>query len=456
MFQTMKRLSSRTDMLMRSAGRAVAIAAIAALASVAIPTGQAHAQGGGGGPGGGLMSLFGGGMGFGGGNQAATYTSRDLDKASDILGWDDAQKQAAKTMLDQYQEAYNAKAQDFRDTMDKARKAFQEDQDPSVWDAVRKKGEELGKARTEMDKNFMNDLKSLGDEKSPKWTKFDRAMRREQNVSKGWLAGESVNLLGIVDKADLSEQTRASLAPTLDQYEVDIDREYQNREKVVAEVSAEGQKFFGNMRNFRDMQNMDTKQLDPLLNKARDAGNRVREVNRKYSRQIAALLPEDKRAAFEAEIKKQSYPMVYRPSAADRQMDAALGFGDLTADQKEQIQALKTSFGHDLGSVNDQLAKAQDDHEMTLKVDDLMNFGRQDGPEADLRKKKRDLTTTTEDKLKKILTPEQIGRLPAGGQDDGNGPRRGGNGNGGNGRGNAPAADPNNGDRPARRGNNRG
>lgn len=443
-FQTMNSLTVTTTTLMRAAGRTVSAIAICALALTAVPSGHAQAQGGGGF---GLMQMLGGGGGFGrGGEQAATYTSRDLDKAAEILGWDDAQKAAAKTLLDQYQEQFNTKAGEFRDAMDKARKAFQEDQDPAVWDGVRKKGEELGKARTELDKSFMTDLKSLGtDDQAPKWNKFERTMRREQGADKGWLAGERINLLGIVEKSDLSEPTRASLAPTLDQYEGEIDREYQNRQKVIEEVQAESQKIFGNMRNFRDMQNLDFKQMDTLLNKIREASNRVREVNRKYARQIESQLPEDKRKTFAAEIKKQSYPMIYRPAAASRQMDAALGFGDLTAEQKDQIQQLKVAFERDLVTVNDQLAKAQDDTEMTMKAEDMMNFGRQDGPEADLRKKKRDLGTSTEDKLKKILSPEQVGRLPAGGPDDGGQrPQRRQGGN---------QPQDNNADRPARRGN---
>jgi hypothetical protein len=373
--------------------------------------------------GGGMMGMFGG-MG-GRGGMDPTYTSRDLDRAGEMLGFDAAQKEAAKTFLDSYQTAFTEESAKFQKVMEKAREAFREDQDPAAWEGMRKAGEELAAARKKLDAEFVDNLKALStEEQKAKWPKYERTQRREAGLDRGaFLSGERVNLITIVEKMELSTEAKAGLGSVLEQYETDLDRELVNRQKVQEELQADAQKLFGNMRGFRDIQNLDTGKIDELITKGREASVRVRDVNNRYSKQIEGMLPTDAKSGFAEEVKKASFPDVYRQTRTARSLEAAMGFGDLTADQKTQIEAIKSKYAADLVPLNEKLSEAQQKNEMEMNAERMMNWmGNQDDPVREMRQKKRDLGRSVDDSLKAILTEEQVKRLPT---DDGGDDRPG-------------------------------
>lgn len=413
-----------------AAGMALAVGAV-----VTVPTGTVMAQPGG--MGGGMMGMFGG-MG-GRGGMDPTYTSRDLDRAGQMLGFDAAQKEAAKTFLDSYQTAFTEESAKFQKVMEKAREAFREDQDPSAWDGVRKAGEELATARKKLDAEFVDNLKALStEEQKAKWPKFERTQRREAGLDRGsFLSGERVNLITIIEKIEMTSEAKAGLGSVLEQYEVDLDRELVNRQKVQEELQADAQKLFGNMRGLRDVQNLDTGKIDELIAKGREASVRVRDVNNRFAKQIEGMLPPDAKAGFAEEVKKASFPDVYRQTRTARSLEAAMGFGDLTADQKTQIEALKSKYAADLVPLNEKLSEAQQKNEMEMNAERMMNWmGNQDDPVREMRQKKRDLGRSVDDSLKAILSEEQVKRLPTddGGDDrPGRRMREGGGGGGGGG-----------------------
>lgn len=423
----LRSLASGVGRLVISAGLA-----IAAVAAVSVPAPVAQAQPGG------MMGLFGG-MGGRGGGTDPTYTSRDIERAGDMLAWSSAQKEAGKAFLDSYQTSFTEEAAKVRTAMDKAREAFREDNDPSVWDSVRKANEALTARRTQLDKELMENLQAVcNDEQKAKWPKFERTQRRELGLERGaFLSGERVNLIAIVEKLELSTEVKGAVTPILDQYEADLDVQLQARGKVQEELQKDAQAIFGNMRGFRDIQNLDTKKIDELISKGRDASVRVREVNKRYAAQVGSALPADKKSAFEAEVQKQSFPDVYRQTRTARSLDAAIGFGDLTADQKSQIEALRTKYTGELASANEKLAEATAKGEMEMTAEKMMNMfgGNQDDPVQQARTKKRELGRSTDDSLKSILTEEQVKRLPADDNADGGGRGRGGPGGGGPGGG---------------------
>lgn len=413
---------ARTSRLVLVAGLAFASSFFTAPSSHAQP-----GRGGGMGMLGGMFGGMGGGMGQG---MEASYTSRDLDRASEILAFDNAQKDAVKVFFDAYQSSFQDEAAKFREKMDKAREAFQEDRDPAVWEGVRKSGEELRVKREKLDAELNDNLKSIcTDSQKNAWPKYERVHRRETGLERnGFLSGERVNLFTLVEKIEMPSENKAQVTSILDQYDVDLDRELVNREKVQKELAEEGQKLFSNIRGFQDIQNLDGKKINDLINKGREASVRVRDINRRFAKQIAAALPADKKTGFEEELQKLSFPQVYRQARAQRSLDAAIGFGDITPEQKTAIEALRSSYTRDLAALNTQQAELQEKQEMEMSFEKMMDFMNQDDPSAQVRTKKRELNDKTTESLKAILTEEQAKRLPAG---DDQPEGRGGRGAGG-------------------------
>ena len=230
---------------------------------------------------------------------------------------------------------------------------------------------------------------------------------------------------------------QAKVQPLLAQYEEELDRELVNREKVQDDLMTR----MGEMRFGPDM---DQGKMQKMIEEGRDAAKRVREVNRKYARQVQDQLPEDQQFAFAKAFKTASYPDVYRETYTNTAIGSALGFADLDANQKQSVQAIRDSYGRDVAVLNDKIAVAQEEMEENFNLERMRDGGdrTQDGL-RELRRQKRELDETTVESLRKVLTPEQQDRLPQreqrgqGGQgggrggEDGGQRRRGGDGQGG-------------------------
>ena len=203
---------------------------------------------------------------------------------------------------------------------------------------------------------------------------------------------------------DMDDKQRTGINEILSTYEEQLDRDLTARNKVYEEV---GGKIGELMRN----QDMDAAQK--LLDQAREAGLKVREVNKKFARQVEDALPADQKAAMAAAVKKAAHPDVYRDSQVSRQIEAAVKLSDLDETQKKAIEELKGRTTREIGSVNDKMATAAEEVELTISVKDIMGRFR-GGPGAgdDLRQQRRDLESAAAESLKKILKPEQMDQLP--------------------------------------------
>lgn len=390
--------------------------------------GEGRRGGGGGGPGG----MFGGMM---GGNNPP-ISQRQAERYYDMLSLTPEQKEAAATLFDAYQDAARANQESVREKTDEVRAEFQETRDPSVWQGMRDIMRKSRDERTQLDTGFFEDLKVvLTPEQAASIERVERAHRRESGARQGLMSGERVDLVSMMDEPEIKDvigESRGKLADSLVSYEDELDRALKQRDDVRAEL-AEG---FQEAR-----QSGDPEKMNAMIEKGRVASARVRDINRKYARLMAESLEGDAKVAFEKRFKEQSFPEVYRPTRAARALDGAIGLNDLTPEQKTQVEELKSSFARSMDPLNDKLAKATEQNEETMTAEGMMRMfggGPQEGPLATARRERREQMNDTVEKLRKILTPEQVERLPSGNDEGGQGgdderprrQRRGGQGGG--------------------------
>lgn len=402
-------------MSMRGFTKAAVALAAGGLIAIASP---ALAQDGPGGRGGGFGAFGGFGGGMGGDALTPGFNSRELDKFGDMLAMTPEQREDMKLLFEGYMEEFQAKAGEARDAMESARDEFRESRDPSVWEGVGQKMREFRDSSQKMEATFFADMRSLlTEEQAASFERVERLHRRETSLRRGFISGERVNLFSLVEDLELAEDAAAPLADVLHLYEVDLDREIVRR-------TAEQEKIFEELDQLR--RDGDFEAMQGIVEKGRESSVRVRDVNRRYARQIEGLLPAEKQAEFQAAFQRESFPMVYRPTRASRMIAAAEGFADLTAEQAQAIGTLKGGYTRDLDGVNAKLAKAQEDMEMNFEIREMFRGGGDQGEAGELRQQRRELDDATIASLQKILTPAQIERLP---QDDERGGReRGGGG----------------------------
>lgn len=363
---------------------------------------------------------------FGGGDQMLPpINSRQVEHYAKILTLTEDQRDAANALLEGYAQQAAFASKQMRDASQKARDSFRENQDPAVWEDLGKSMTKFRDDRKKLDESFMNDLKSVATEDQvTKWPSVERALRRDSTLRMGRLSGERVDLLEMVDRLKFPEAVKGTVTPLLSQYEEDLDRELIRRNEVYEQA----------MEKMMDMRrNGDMAAMQDMVEKGREAGKRVRELNRRYYRQIADTLPEDTKATFETEFKKASYPEVYRKTYAIRVAESVKGFADLTSEQKEQVARIVTKYETDSAVVNDKLAAATEEMENNFNLQDMMARGwRQEGPLQDLRTERRDMDRKMQDELTKVLTEDQKTRLPERTEEDEQRGRWGGGGGGRN------------------------
>jgi hypothetical protein len=412
--------------------RKVAMVALAGLALAVVSVPEAMAQGGGGGRGGGGMF---GGM-FGGGAQMyePSVSSRDLDSFAQLFGLDASQKDAAKMLFDAYQQQFTGAAKKVREEQDAIREELRESRDPELFAEMREKTAAWQKSRNEMEKSFLGDFKAvLTDDQATKWPKFERVRRRETTVSRGLMSGERVDLFKLVDEMKLPAEQRKTLDPVLDQYEMDLDRELIERNKMQDEIQEKVRDLFS-----------DPEKADEWIKKGREAAVKVRDVNRKYASQLETQLPAEKREAFDTAFRKESFPQIYRDSYYTRVVEAAGKLTDLDDNQKSGIAAIRDQYFRDLQTMQRDMEKAQEESEMNFSVANMMGGRRQGGggntnnnggnnnnarqggggmfgeggAMGELRTKRRELETGAVDKVKALLNEKQVEKLPVRGNDD--------------------------------------
>lgn len=380
-----------------------------------------------------MAAAQGGGFGgFGGQDMGPSVTARSLETYGDLVGMDDGQRELATALFESYRDEIRGEQQKLREAMEDARATFEQTQDREAFEGVREQAEAVRARRAELEATFFSDLKSLlTPEQAQQWPKVERAHRRLTTIDRGLMSGERVDLIQIAEDLEVADQPQVGEA--LAAYEVELDQALTHRNKVIEEA-------FGQVREL--FQEGDEAKIERMFDNARSASKQVRDLNRRYTDQLAALLPAEKSQAFRSAVQERALPRVYRPTHAQRSVEAALGFGDLTEEQKSAVQALRARYQAEAAPLNTQLAREIEkaEEEADARTFMRMQFARggdrgrggrgrggDDDGTRELMEKRRDLDRQTLNLLSEALTEDQIQRLPRPeAQGEGDRGRRGG------------------------------
>ncbi|CAN5814132.1 hypothetical protein BH11PLA1_BH11PLA1_17050 [soil metagenome] len=412
-------------MLFRSLRTGVLVAA-ASLMVLAGGVTSAHAQ-----PrGGGGMMMMGGGM-FGGGNN--TINAGDLERMGKLVKMTPEQLDSVKTL----HTGYTTEMAEQRKKMDEFRQKFIDDmRESGERPDFTQMGEKMRPMMEGMQKTegeFLDNVKSiLTPDQANSWPRVEKMRRREQTVRQGFMAGEAVDLSRMVDGYKLDDEQMKTVTPILERYETELDSALTTRNQ-----HREAQQ--GKMQTLmQDVMSGNSAEADKLLTEARGHSQRVRDINRRYERELEGALPKEDGPKLAEDFRKASYPQIYRNGARGTggSFDAAMKIEDLNDTQKSGLAALKDSYTRESGSINKKLEEAQDEGEKTMTVQSMMQrgFGGGNDAENDLRKQRRELDTKTLASITALLTEQQRTLLPTqtqGGDNAPGGRMRGGDNGGG-------------------------
>ncbi|MCC6321645.1 MAG: Spy/CpxP family protein refolding chaperone [Phycisphaerales bacterium] len=377
-------------------------------------------RGGGDEGGGGRRGGMGGGGMFGGGGFRGMFdsgvTTRQFESLKTILKLSKEQDEAVDALFEAYQDSTTELNNANREKMDHLRedmRAAMQDGEGFDSDAMKKMGEHMEKVRKDrkaLETSLFNDVKSvLTPEQTQNWPRVEMGYRRESTIGRGLMAGERVDVVRLVDDLKLPEAERAPLNAVLDQYAADLDRELTARNEFQEKAMSQARELF---------QSGDQEKVQKLFDEGRSHSTRVRDVNRRYARQIEGMLPDSARATFAQSFQRESFPQIYRSTHGARTLEAALKLTDLDDEQKSTLASISESYKRDLGAINKEMEAAAEKREANFTPADMMGgrgrgWGGGDEQSRELRDRRRTLDDSTVEKVQKALRPEQVEKLPA-------------------------------------------
>lgn len=340
----------------------------------------------------------------------------------------------------------------FRDRMQKATERFAADAQTSGLDAELKasmgamleKLEAWQTRKATLRNGFSEGLKAvLDDDQLSNWPAFERFLVREKTLPRGRVSGENVNLFFVVDELRLPPDEFAKIEPFFNDYEMRLDSALRARNGYLEESMP---------RLFKSMQDGDVDGATRIFKRQADLRGAVRDVNEEFRTQMVTALGETEWAKqLEGAVLRAGWDRIYRATATERMFEEALKLTDLDPTVVQSITDLFAQYRGELSPMNERLrtlARTQEPEQIVREGERFVsaisqgvagfarNFGGGDAGEDPMRKvfdERNDLGERYQERLRALLTPEQIEKLPrsgrggrgGGGQVDGEQMRRG-------------------------------
>ena len=349
------------------------------------------------------------------------FRARDVQMAVEMLQLDGSQKFILETLYEDYTEEFRTGVNTFRQSMMDMRSTLGPDPgqvDPSQ--ILRVLVGALEGWRQESQKlveQFTEDLQGLlNADQAALWPAFERRLFRQKYLNNGQLSGENLDLLAAVRELNLDPDTRASLAPLLEEYEVQLDDAIRRRENYVNTTQGDLLKA---IQNEDPTIGIEVAQRQVELRKA------VRDVNETYTARVAEALGEERGAEFLRKIRGRTFGRIYRTTQVERIFKAAKRIEGLEDETMAAIVSLESQYLAALDAFNERLVsitRSFEPQELQNKVE--MATARMVGqrsqrvpdPTRQEFQKRRDLGKQYVEQLKALLTPDQFAALPGAGR----------------------------------------
>jgi hypothetical protein len=262
---------------------------------------------------------------------------------------------------------------------------------------------------------FMANVKGqLSDVQLERWPRFERAMRREKSLEDSDLAGEGLDLGGIVRQMQVPKDAMEAAQPAIDAYEVELDTALVQRDAAIDGLA-------GPLTDA--MESGDVNRGFEVQMQIMNARVGVRNVQDTWIEKIAEALPAPYGPQFRERALGMGYREAFQPDALAPFFQTVLALQGLTDDQRSAIEQIQTKWAGELGDLRERMVAAlRVDGPSRPKRDAAARAAKSGGDPsagpkeamAPLRAEKSKLVNATREQVKALLTPEQVDALAGG------------------------------------------
>lgn len=254
-----------------------------------------------------------------------------------------------------------------------------------------------------LEQTYLEDLRAmLSAEQEAAWPKAERLHRRGKHLGSLTRSQARVDLDDLVQAEFASAYTRTDVSEVLDRWAGQVDGLLVERARKAEDMGLGGLGGIAFLGNGDDP-------YEPL----RAIDGRIVSVSEQAVRTLEGVLEDD---AIGRVWIRRAFARVYRQTDGERRLEAALGLGDLTTDQKERLQATAEQHERGVSAARDRWVAAEKEREAqdTLPPGMVVMIEGQEPTPSDLARKSVDeFDRRVEEKLAAILSESQLALLPA-------------------------------------------
>lgn len=344
----------------------------------------------------------------------------DLKVIQRVLGLDGVEKQALDDLYSGYAATLKNEGGEVRDFVNGEIERAQIMQDAGLLNKARARITEWEAHSEKVKKAFLEDLKSLlSKDQEARWPIVERELRRIKHIGGGRLSGESVDLVRLTEDV-LGTAPTGETAELLNRYSGELDRAMLTREEFLKDKQSV----------FAESMGSNPAAAKDMWNEAQRVRGAIRDINDRYARLIAEQMPKEKRAEFQRRVFSLTYPVLVRPTPAEKYLKDAADLESLNAGQKSQIAAIKGRYEADRAALWTKGAVAWRQYESEDKPELLAEaLGEREKdkhrlqytgawmpdthPLIKYRRERLVLDQALRSSIDAVLTPEQKGNVPS-------------------------------------------
>lgn len=346
----------------------------------------------------------------------------DMESLARLLNMDAEQKTSAMDLFAAYDSAMkNA----YKKLAEVQRSVYGEgdEYDPEAWQKLEPIFEKYNAHTEKLKTTFIEDLQlTLTDDQKALWPKFERWLLRKESMQGLMASGSRTDLIALTEQVMKGETWPDELTRVISEYEVDLDNVLGDAAKWRKEQEKAWRDAAKDFSKMSEEERMDYSRR--MMQEGVARSRTVREVNMRYLKRIGDQIPENKRFGFEDKFYTQSfwglsmYNINSAGSTAQRALETVAAAKEIgvTNDQQAKIDEIRREYENKRRADRDKMVARIIENEDNPKEGERGGmYGRLDmDPQemADQWKKSREFEKATIEKLRAVLTPEQLAKLP--------------------------------------------
>lgn len=348
------------------------------------------------------------------------FSARDIRIFERVLALKPDEKAALQALYAGYVDGLKSRSVEIKRDVDAALERAEVMQDRDEMAPAQKKIGDWEKQAEQMQKQFLDDLKSLlTREQEQRWPMVERELRRAKRLGDGRLPGERIDLTRVLEDSNPRAADRPEVQQILERYCEEMDRAIVARDEFTK----------ANAEEFGKSMTENPARGEELWKEAQRLRLAVRDVNDRSVRLLATALGGKEGEELTRKVFEMSHERALKPSKSEAYIRSAAKLGTLTAEQTKAIAGIMERYERERWALVQRLAKAEDEDELTwmpralakalgkaTKDADEGFQGRTHLPKGHpllaLRKDKYDLDRATKEKLEKVLSEEQRREVP--------------------------------------------